>query len=47
MLKDSEWVDWDGSDVRRLLITEEMTLAQIKKYWPNKYVELIQKKVKK
>lgn len=35
MFKNGEWVKWDGSDVQRLMIKETLTLAEVKKHFPD------------
>jgi hypothetical protein len=37
MLKNGEWVKWDGSDVSQLLVEEKLTLKEVKKYYPEVY----------
>lgn len=38
MLKNGEWVEYDGTDnVSQILITETVTLEQLRKYHPDLY----------
>lgn len=37
MFRNGEWVDWDKSDVDRLLITEQLTVSEVKKHYPDYY----------
>lgn len=40
MFKNGEWVDYDGSDVKQLIVQETMTLEEIKKHFPKEYEKL-------
>jgi len=37
IFKDGRWLPWDGSDVKQLMVEETMTLAKVKKYFPEQY----------
>ncbi len=37
MFKDGQWVRWDGSDVKQLIIEEMITLKEFKKLHPRVY----------
>jgi hypothetical protein len=40
MFKDGQWIKWDGSDIKSLLVKEQITLKQLKKYYPEQYKKL-------
>ena len=37
MFKNGRWVKWDGSDVKRLIVEETVTLAEAKKFYGFKH----------
>jgi hypothetical protein len=34
MLKEGQYVPWDGTDVNSIIVTETMTLEEMKKHFP-------------
>ena len=34
MFKNGEWIEWDGSDVYKLMISETMTKKEFKENYP-------------
>jgi len=41
MFKNGQYIPWDGSDVSCLLTTEQITLRQLKKYFPKEYKKVV------
>ena len=46
MLKDGEWIPWDGSDVSSLMITETITMGELKERFPEKYKQMVEEQYK-
>ena len=40
MMKNGEWIPWDGSDVISLMITEKITMGELKARYPEKYKQI-------
>jgi len=41
MFRNGEWVDWDKSDVVSLMLTQKLTVEEVKKHYPDYFKGLI------